>query len=207
MRPAKGLPVLAALVIALGTVGAQPHAALADLGSTAQTTVRNLAYANLGKGPCYTTSLGGFFTAADGVASCTRIYDSTGSPILVARADWCGIFASWVWNRSGKVDMTGLTRGHGPDTFDTYGQMTGRLLNPGEKPQVGDVVIFQKAAARGHVAIVYSVDTSALVGTIAGNEGAAPGTVQRRYFNYVTRVSTNPADGYTVYGIARPKAR
>lgn len=193
MRPVKGLGLLAALTIALGMVAVQPSTAAAD--TTAQTAIKNLAWANRYLGPCDMTTLGDWsFKAADGYTSCAN------------KSQWCGIFASWVWSRSGHVYTSGL--GHTPDDFHRYGNW--QLAN-GQKPAVGDVVIFSSSPRgisqpmRSHIAIVYSVDSSALVGTIAGNEGPGYGTVQRRYFDYTTLSSTNPADAYWAYEYVKPR--
>jgi len=195
MRPVKGLGLLVALTIALSTVAVQPGTAAAD--TTAQTAIKNLAWANRYLGPCDMTTLGDWsFKAADGYTSCAN------------KSQWCGIFASWVWNRSGHVNMAQLP-GHSPSDFERYGNVSPA---PGHKPAVGDVVIFTNSKRSdqtknlSHIAIVYSVDSSALIGTIAGNEGPGYGTVQRRYFDYTTGTSTNPADALWAYEYVKPRA-
>jgi hypothetical protein len=187
MRPVKGLGLLAALAIALGMVASQPAfgtaASKVEAATTAQTAIARLAYANLNKGPC-SSSLGGPYFAPDGAMSC-----KSGVPV----GGWCAIFAGWVWNLSGHVYASDL--GHTPTSFDAYGRSHGtmRLASSLIPPLVGDVVIFSPSGSStfSHVAIVYSVNTTThIVTTIAGNEGAAPGYVRWRSFNYLTRSSS-----------------
>lgn len=201
MRPVKGLGLLAALTIALGMVVTEPAfgtaASKVEAATSAQQAIANLAYANVNKGPCDTTSLGDWsFKAADGITSCAN------------KSSWCSIFAAWVWNRSGHVDVTGL--GHTPTDIYRYGVQHGTVRESpkGIQPAVGDVVIFSHESSypfyRDHVAIVVSISSGTWVTTIAGNEGPYPGKVQYRYFDYQTTLSTSPNDGYWAYEYVRP---
>jgi hypothetical protein len=199
MRPVKGLGILAALTIALGLVAVQPGTAAAY--TTPQVAIRNLAYANLNKGPCDYTSLGGFFTAPDGTASCTIVNGQK-----VATGGWCGIFAAWVWAKSGHVDTTNV--GHGPSSF-AYNYGTAVQATVFNYPQVGDAVVFASpggGSTPGHVGIVWSIDWSAYkVTVIAGNEGGSVGHVGYRTFYYNALSTSTPSPAYRPMDYVTPR--
>jgi hypothetical protein len=201
MRAVKGLGLLAALTIALGLVGAQPGRAAAY--TTPQVAIRNLANANVGRGPCTPTSQGGYFTAPDGATSCAY-------PTF-----WCGEFTAWVWDKSGHVYITSV--GHTPTSIEHYGEINGntsrRQAKKNVPPLVGDAVIFSSndpsinKGSATHVGIVYYVDPSShIVTVIAGNEGKGNGSVGVRTFDYSTLAKSSPTtQDYWAYEYVTPR--
>jgi hypothetical protein len=191
MRAVKGLALLAALTIALGLVAGQPGKAAAY--TTAQTAIRNLANANINKGPCGTNSNGSlYFVAPDGASSCTY------------HTAWCGEFTAWVWDKSGHVYTTNV--GHTPSSILAYG--TAVLANGSNYPQVGDAVVFATpgGSTPGHVGIVYSIDFAAYkVTVIAGNEGSGDGHVGYRTFYYNALSTSTPSPAYRPMYYVRPR--
>ena len=81
-----------------------------------------------------------------------------------AGAPWCAYFVSWVARQAG-VPLGDQGQGFGAvDDLWAWAQRTGRAIPAGQRPQPGDVAVFNE-----HVGIVESVLPDGRIQTIEGN--------------------------------------
>ena len=81
-----------------------------------------------------------------------------------AGAPWCAYFASWVARQAG-VPLGDQGQGFGSvDDLWAWAQRTGRAVPAGQRPQPGDLAIFNE-----HVGIVTSVLPDGRIQTVEGN--------------------------------------
>jgi CHAP domain len=118
-------------------------------GSGDTSKIAALATANQGRTACGTNSLGG------------RGYYTSCKP-----ENWCADFAKWVWFNSG-YNVANLNAG--AISFAKFGRVRGN----GERPQVGDAIVYDINAARtsaSHVGIVTGIGNG-VIHTENGNFG------------------------------------
>ncbi|MGN9786939.1 CHAP domain-containing protein [Nonomuraea sp. ZG12] len=99
-------------------------------------------------------------------------------------ADWCAMFATWVWERAGVAGGPRTT--YVATAIGSWGADRGlfKRRSSGGKPLPGDIVVYGEpgSGTGGHVSIVHTVHGDGTITTIDGN-----------YNNRVAKRSINPA--------------
>jgi hypothetical protein len=114
--------------------------------------------------------------------------------------EWCSLFASWVWMRSG-VPLPGPTAryGYSGALYTWVAANGGHIIAPTARPSPGDAVFYGHGPSESlHVGIVVRVEDDGQITTIEGN-----------YAGQVTRVGPFPpsrpvGERGPIYGYAEP---
>lgn len=94
---------------------------------------------------------------------------------------WCAYFVSWLAKGAGApIGAGGNGTGYVP-TLEAWGRQTGRFVEAAQRPQPGDIVIFDWSGdgTADHTGIVERVGSDGSIHTIEGN---ASDTVKRRTY-------------------------
>ncbi len=116
--------------------------------------------------------------------------------------EWCSLFASWVWMKSG-VPLPGPTAryGYSGALYTWVAANGGHILPPTARPSPGDTVFYGSGPAESlHVGIVVRVQADGQITTVEGN-----------YAGHVSRVGPFPpshpvGERGPIYGYAQPPA-
>ncbi len=116
--------------------------------------------------------------------------------------EWCSLFASWVWMKSG-VPLPGPTAryGYSGALYTWVAANGGHILPPTARPSPGDAVFYGSGPSESlHVGIVVRVGADGQITTVEGN-----------YAGHVTRVGpfapSHPVgERGPIYGYAQPPA-
>lgn len=170
--PTAGIPAPAGI----GAVGSAPPAA----GGIGQRMVE-LAQREIGVSE----------TGGNNESPRIREYRSSTAGAENTPGPWCAYFVSWLAKGAGApIGAGGNGTGYVP-TLEAWGRQTGRFVEFGQRPQAGDIVIFDWSGdgTADHTGIVERVGADGSIHTIEGN---ASDTVKRRTY----ASSSNDITGY-----------